>query len=600
MRLRDISNYDICHDNGLLFTYSTNVVEEHATIGKIRSVLKIIAKVLCGTLGPYGSTTIIQDRQGHHFASKDGYDLMNRINFDDEVGRTILDIIKQVASNQVLTVGDGSTSAIIVANALFDALVTNHDTFKNVPPKDIVDILNDIATFLTEDLKKMAVPVSEDLHEIDTIAAISTNNDKELGKTIADIYRKIGKDGFISTDVVKAYEKDVVEIKHGIEIQRGYVDEVFGRFFEGKKVIYDNDPNIILFNYKLTQDDLKDILVPLMQAAHSREDVSYVIVANQYDYDVMNFLKTNRTKHLQVGGKYAEINFTAVDIEQVTDRGRHDLEDIAFLCGCEVFDKYKHTPADIVKNPNRFIGQAEKIVATEKSTQFIFKDFISPDHENKKKKKIEYFKEEIANFMKLNELNADQDFDLYENRRRLANMTDSTAIFHVGGKMQTERQTRERLIEDAIFACKSALKYGFIPGGNLMIPYILNNRIEAYCDTLGTKYNYLKVSEGTRMFFMSFMNILKNAFIESYRNVLSNSLMTEEQIEETIKKCIDEKLFYNLKNHEYEKFEETSVINSVDTDIQILKSCISIISILATSNQFITLNFNIDSALTKQ
>ena len=68
--------------------------------------------------------------------------------------------------------------------------------------------------------------------EIDTIAAISTNNDKELGKTIADIYRKIGKDGFISTDVVKTYEKDVVEIKHGIEIQRGYVDEVFGRFFE--------------------------------------------------------------------------------------------------------------------------------------------------------------------------------------------------------------------------------------------------------------------------------------------------------------------------------------------------------------------------------
>lgn len=316
MKLRETSNYDICQENGLRFTYSTNVVEEQATIGKIRSVLKIIAKVLCGTLGPYGSTTIIQDAQSHHFATKDGYDLMNRITFDDEVGRTILDIIRQVASNQVLTVGDGSTSAIIVANALFDALTSSHDLFKNVSPKDIVDILNDIAIFLTEDLKKMATPVSDDLHELDTIAAISTNNDKELGRTIADIYKKIGKDGFISTDVVKTYEKDHIEIKHGIEIQRGYIDEVFGRFFENKKVIYDKNPRVLLFNYRITHDDLEKIMIPLMQKTINMEDAELLIIANSYDPDAVNFFKANRTKHLQLGGKQKmpEMNFTAVDI----------------------------------------------------------------------------------------------------------------------------------------------------------------------------------------------------------------------------------------------------------------------------------------------
>lgn len=601
MRLRKTSNLKICQDNKMVHSYSTNVVEEHATIGKMRAALAIIAKTLCGTLGPYGSTTIIQDRQHSHFASKDGYDLMNRINFDDEVGRTVLDIVRQVASNQVLTVGDGSTSAIIVANALYDALTSNHDIFENIPPKDIVDILNDIASFLTEDLKSLTKPVSEDLRELTTLATISTNNDKVLGDTVADIYKKIGRNGFISTDVVKPTEVDSVEIKRGIEIQRGYIHECFGRFYENKKVIYDKNPRVLLFNYALSQDDLKDIMVPLLQAAIDMEDAELLIVANHYDPDVVNFLHANRTKHMQLGGKKTmpEMNFTAVDIEQVTERGINDLKDIAFLCDCEIFDKYQHSPADIVKDPLRFIGSAEKIIASEKTTQIIFKDMISEEHEKKKKKKIAALNKDIEDLLKLQELDKEQDFDLYETRRRVANMTDSTAIFHVGGKTQTERQTRERLIEDAIFACKSALKYGYIPGGNLMIPYILSIRREAYCDTLGTKYHYLKVDGGIRTFFYQFVEILSEAFLESYRNVLGNSLLPDNKIEEIIDDCIENRKFYNLKTHTMETFDTTSVINSVDTDIQILKSTISIISILATSNQFITLNLNVDSLLVK-
>ena len=132
-----------------------------------------------------------------------------------------------------------------------------------------------------------------------------------------------------------------------------------------------------------------------------------------------------------------------------------------------------------------------------------------------------------------------------------------------------------------------------------MIPYILSIRREAYCDTLGTKYHYLKVDGGIRTFFYQFVEILSEAFLESYRNVLGNSLLPDNKIEEIIDDCIENRKFYNLKTHTMETFDTTSVINSVDTDIQILKSTISIISILATSNQFITLNLNVDSLLVK-
>ena len=197
MKLREKTTIQICEENNLPYTFLTNIVEESNAKAKIRATLEVISKTLCGTLGPYGSTTLIQDREGRHFASKDGYDLMNRLSFSDEVSRTVLDLVRSIASTQVLTVGDGSTSAIVVANALYNALTDPEKTkfFKRVAAKDITDILNDLSEILEEEMKGRAVPVSEDLSEIETIAMIATNNDKNSGKLFKEIYDKIGPFG---------------------------------------------------------------------------------------------------------------------------------------------------------------------------------------------------------------------------------------------------------------------------------------------------------------------------------------------------------------------------------------------------------------------
>lgn len=597
MKLRDKTNLEICDENKLKISISTNVVEEENTKNKMRATSNLIAKALIATLGPYGSSTIIQDREGKHFATKDGYDLMNRMDFDDAVARTILDLFRTTASNQVFTVGDGSTSAIVVANALFQALTDKEqlEYFFKIAPKDILDILNDLSELIENELKKLVKPVSEDMSELDIIAAVANNNDMTVGKLIGDIYRKIGQYGFISMDVVDKQDKDTFEIKSGVEWKRGYIDSIFARVHGDEKIIFDENPRIILSNSTITYDDLETGLIPLMKAAMSKqENTQLIIVANDFDANAVQFLKNNRTKHLSQ--KIKEMNFVAVDIDQVTKESRNKLEDLAILCGCKIWDKMFTKPAEIIARPDDFIGMAEKAVITPKTTQIIKSDNVSDSVKKAISSKVKEIDEELKKLSNIEVPNREEDMKIYELRQRKSRLTSSTAIFHVGGKTMAERMTRQRLIEDAIFACKSTLEHGYIPGGNICIPKVLRDKKEAFASILGAKYSYLPV-ENVRLFFAYFIDMLTAAFLESYKAVLSNSYMSEEVIEETIKTCLDENKFYNLKLHTFEDWDHTKVINSVETDVQILKSCISIIGILSTSNQFITLGMDLSSQI---
>jgi chaperonin GroEL len=476
MKLRDKTNIEICEENGINYTFLTNVVEEKNTKAKIRATLQIIAKILVGTLGPYGTTTIIQDREMKHFATKDGYDLMNKISFNEEVSRTVLDMVRQVASSQVLSVGDGSTSAIVVANSMYSELTDSEmRLFDKVAPKDVLDILNDIAEYLEKQLKEQALPVSDDLREIETVAMIATNNDEKTGKLIKEIYDKIGEFGFISTDIMEKKEADEYEIKQGIEWERGYIDEYFAKGYEGKKIIHDQEPRIFLTKSQLTYNDIEPILSPMIGQACGREKAELLIVANDYDDDVRNFFKLNRTQHLGTAKK-TELTFTVVDIEQVTESGRYTLEDLGILLDCKVYDKFKNKPAEILADPEAFLGRAEKVIVTKKNTQIIGKD-RSDEHKQRKDEAIAEIREKLQKKLDLENPTREDEFDKYIFRRRLSSLTDSTAIIHVAGKSMTERMTRERLLEDAILASKSAIKYGVISGGNMMIPRILRESL---------------------------------------------------------------------------------------------------------------------------
>lgn len=600
-RLREMTLSDICKNNDLGNTVMTNIVDEEITKKKIRATLQIIAKTLCRTLGPDGATTILQDVERQHLVSKDGLDVITRINFQDEVARTILEMVKSISLNQVLSVGDGSTSSIVVANALYQELTAaeNKEIFKYVPPKVIVDILNFICEYIESELKSHATPLSEDYREIANIASIAMNNDEVVGKLVQEIYAKIGKFGFISTDTGENYEEDVVDYKKGISWKRGYISPIYGEKYESRTVIHEK-PYVFITNSPITADDMDAIYRPLIGAICAGEKRELIIVGNYISDEAKNFFNNVRELY-KLNPSKQELIFTVVDMEQVTETGINRLRDLALLCGCEIFNKAVHTAADVSlrvqkeytkDDKYKFIGKALRGTITKQKTEIICDDeLISAEALKLKNETIAKITSDLEILNSKSVKTGEDVANMFALKERKSNLENLTAIIHIGGRSYQERRTRERLFEDAIFASKSAIDYGYIVGGNIMIPKILTEKKDELAKQIQQKFDYLEQSVA---FFDNFIDILIDSFLESYRSVLDNSqTLTDEKIDEILSTVIKEDSFYNLKKHKYEKFSETTVINSVNTDIQILKSCISLIGLLATSNQIITLNCSV-------
>lgn len=573
------SNLEIFRANGIKIPAMTNAVEERTTRGKIKSTLEIISNVISATLGPYGSTTIIQNREyNNHFATKDGYDLMNRMQFNDDVSRTVLDLVRNVASSQVQTVGDGSTSSIVISSAFYNE-IHNSEILKRTSPRDILDILNELSNILTEEVKDYATKVDDELTQIEEIAAISTNNDSKLGKLIRDIYKEITSNGFITLDILENNTmEDYYEIKQGVSWSYGYVDPVFDKKRAGK-VTFDRDPIIFLTNSVLTARDLEPLSEMIGNHA-LRESKQMVIVANDIDSDVMNFFKLNVSQN-------NDLEVLVVGIDVVTEKSRNTLEDLALMSGATIYDKNIHQPEFLYKSEN-FLGKIEKIEATSRRTEI-----VTPNTEEARERvqpKVMELQEEIDKLIKKKSRTEKEEFKIAELRLRLSTLIGSTAILYIAGRTHQERVTRQRLLEDAVLSSRSAIINGIIPGGNLIIPYLMFNKKEELLNKLRKNYD-INIKDRDKII-EEVYRVFYNTFLVSYKRVLENAYFNDEQIRETITKCITEGKIYNLRTHEYEDMKETKVVNSAETDIRIMDSVVSLVGILATSNQMITVGMS--------
>jgi chaperonin GroEL len=607
MKLRNKTNQYIClKENGLAVQYATNVSEEDIAKRKIRSVLEIIAKNLCASLGPYGSTTVIQDPEKKHLCTKDGYDIINKMMFDDEVANTVLDIVRQVASSQVTTVGDGSTSAIVIASSLYQALTDkgNKKYFRKVAPKDIVDILKEMSIEIDSYLEKDAIQVSDDMHQIETIATVATNNDPAIGKKIKEAYQIAGKYGFVDRDTTGNYAVDTLEKQQGIEWDRGYIDKCFA-YNRPDGTVYHDDPLIFLFKGTITYDDISPIVAPILGYATGNKSRELIIVANAFDDDAITFFKTNRLMHLQTRNiidKKPELVFTVVDIDSITKSSINTIDDLALMSGCKIYDKFVDTPDEIENNAEQFIGAVKKATITQSKTTMIC--YSSSDLSDRKGQKAVDDIKEVTTKIKsdLDELRAiklrttDDEVKIFHLTKRLSHLEGNAVVYHIGGESLAEKLSKDRLIEDAIYASKSAMEHGYIPGGNLMIPKILTDHKDDISADLIAKFPHIE----DKAFFGYFVSLIKDAFLESYRHVLDNSYLTEREVRKTIARCLSDSEIYNLKAHRFESFKDTSIINSTETDSEIMKSCISIIGLLATSNQFITNNLGVKDLIRRK
>lgn len=553
-----------------------NVLSEASTKYLIKNTLETLTIILSKSLGPYGSTTIMQDKFSmNHNITKDGFSILNKIKFDNESASTILEFVRKISRNLVKEVGDGSTSAIIVSNSLYNEITTLMENYQ-IPAKDVIDALKEYEIILTKLVNDLSTPITEEnFDKLKLIASIANNNDDKAGDLIYNLYKEVGKDGFITLES-STTEEDKYEIQKGIELPRGYINMVFAN--QPDKVTYEADNAFVFMcNESLEENDMSMLGNIMGEALKVKKPL--VIIAKGFDQEIRNFLHINKHQNK------AELDIVAVDYALLSRHHFESFEDLAIYLGATIYDKFDgEVPEPTIED----LGLCAKVIVNETSTRFI----EGQGDKAKIKERVEYIEGLIK---KANEMDdkLDQTEELFQYRKRIANLDCKVATLYIGGKSEIEKETRKYLMEDAIFACQSALRNGYISGGNLIIPRVIIKNFSSIVGELSQNTSLARTipEEKKREFFTDFNNHLFNAFANSFRTVLRNKYSDEKSIDVIVDHNIVHDTIHNLKTSQDEDINDTNIINSVRTDIEILKATFSIITLLATSNQFVSVDF---------
>jgi len=555
----------------------SNVLNTENTIMTINATMMHLSSILSKSLGPYGATTIIQDKfTVNHAITKDGYTILNKLKFDNEVADTILDIVKKVSRNLVKEVGDGSTSSIIIAQKLFSELQrvqTEHD----VPKKDIVDSLDALSEILVDVIKLNAIPIDDsNFRVVQNIATVSNNNDEEAGRLVHDIYKEIGANGFISLETSPT-SLDSYEVTNGIELPRGYISDAFAN--KPDKVTCELEKPFVLMSLEaLVEEDLNDLQEIIGETAKLQRPL--IIISKGYDTEVRNFLTINKMQNRDA------LQIVAVDYALVNKHQNDSFEDLSAYVGATIYNRFEMEEPSINFG---MLGICNRVEVNERTTRIIegFKD------EKRVNERIQVIEQQMEHINKKDKY-VDTTEEMFQLRKRIADLNCQVATLRVGGNSEIEKETRKFLMEDAIFACQSAIRHGYISGGNLIIPRIIRKGFFGIVKRLTANKSLLRMfdNEAEReSFFIEFLNCISQSFEHSYISVLQNRYDNLEHNTQIVTECIEADQILNLKTNKYEEIGETSIINSVETDIQIMKATFSIIGLLATSNQFVSVQY---------
>lgn len=570
------------------FEIRGNVISDEDYKKSLTNTLEYITKILLKSLGPYGSTTVIQDRFLNHIITKDGYTILKHIYIDNIEGRSLLDFVRKISRRLVRKVGDGSTSSIIISNYLFRNFKSLMKKY-NIPPKDLLDILDDISEEVIERIRWYSIPISEDLKEIEYIARISTNNNYEYGRLLKEIFQKIGKYGFINLETSKTNET-YYDITRGFELPRGYIDTLMCNKIT-EKVCEFIEPVVFMCDDVLREEDIPGLSITINTVCNQLGR-PIVFLARGYDNSVATFFHVNIMK--------IKLPILAVELTLGTQKYQDRFEDICLTLGCTPYLKSEGDKLEPDKcYPMDRFGCCNRVISTENSTKII----EGRGDKKKIEEKVKFLSDKVEELYK-RETILEMDDEIFQLRKRISLLENSMCILYIGGTTEENKSVDRYLLEDAVFACRSGMKHGYIIGGNLVIPFLLGeSEIKKNIQNKlfdNEKYQFTKDSKVLdKDKFLSLtnelMDMIHESFVSSYFHVLNNRFQDPEYCDQIIVDCLKDKKILNLKTDLYESrmSENLTVINSSETDIEILKSSTSIIGLLLTSNQFISLPENI-------
>jgi chaperonin GroEL len=386
------------------------------------------------TMGPRGRNVLIQRSYGAPHITKDGVSVAREIELSDTLENMGAQLVKEVASNTADEAGDGTTTATVLAHAIFKEGLRNVTAGAN--PIEIKRGMDKACTAIIEELKAMSQEV-QDKKEIAQVATISANSDETIGNLIAEAMEQVGKDGVITVEEAKGIE-DELEVVEGMQFDRGYLSPYFVTNSEKMTCELDN-PLLLLTDSKITS--LKDLVPILEQIQQTGRPL--LIIADDLEGEALATLVLNKLKGV--------LNITAVKAPGFGDRKKAMLNDIAILTGATLItDELGLT---LEKATLAELGQCSKVVI-DKDNTVVVDGKGSPEN-------VESRVNEIKGQMET----TTSEYDKEKLQERLAKLSGGVAVIKVGAATETEMKEKKDRVDDALSATKAAVDEGIIIGG---------------------------------------------------------------------------------------------------------------------------------------
>ena len=503
---------------------------------KLKRGIDQLAEAVKVTLGPKGRNVVIDKRFGSPTVTKDGVTVAKEIELSDPIENMGAQMVKEVATKTSDLAGDGTTTATILAQAIFREGLKNVTAGAN--PMELKRGIDRAVEAVVEQLRSVSVP-SAGKKEIAQVGTISANNDKEIGNLIAEAMEKVGKDGVITVEEAKGLET-TLETVDGTQFDRGYLSPYFVTDPEKMEALLE-DPYILIHDKKISS--MKELLPILEKVAQSGKPM--LIIAEDVEGEALATLVVNKLR--------GTLKVVAVKAPGFGDRRKELLRDVAVLTGGQVISEEVGLKLENVTLTD--LGRAKRVVIDKDNTTIV-----------DGKGKPEDIQGRVAEIRAAIEKST-SDYDREKLQERLAKLAGGVAIISVGAATETEMKEKKARVEDALHATKAAVEEGVVPGGGVALL-----RAQSALDKIkGTEDEKVGVE------------IVRRALEEPIRMIAQNSGAEGSIVVARVKDSKDKNFGYNAATDVYEDLVKAGVIDPTKVTRTALQNAASIAGLLLTT-----------------
>ena len=509
--------------------------------GAILSGVKKLAHAVKVTLGPAGRVVILEKSFGSPTVTKDGVSVAKEIELEDAYENMGAQMVKEVASKTSTVAGDGTTTATILAEAIFEEGLKNITAGANaMQVKKGIDLA---VTTIVDELHNMSIPV-ESGKQIEQVATCSANQDAEIGKKLAEAMDKVGKDGVITVEEGQSLET-TVELVEGMQFDKGYLSPHFVNNLENMSVVLDK-PYILIHEKKISS--VKS-LVPLLEKV-AKQGKPLLIIAEDVEGEALATLVVNKLRGV--------LQVAAVKAPGFGDRRKALLSDIAVLTGAEPI--FEDLGLELENIELRQLGRAKQITVDKDATTII----EGAGSTEAIKGRIEQIKAEIER--------STSDYDIEKLQERLAKLAGGVAQINVGAATEAEMKEKKARVEDALHACRAAVEEGILPGGG--VPMLRTLRALEKIKAKGDEQVGI--------------DIVRRAIVAPIKQIAQNAGLDGSIVAQKVLESSEKNYGYDVLRKEYGDMIKFGVIVPTKVERTALQNGASIASLLLTTDAIVS------------